>query len=121
MGSKFGWLWKLARISTRSTSSMDGTLHAIAAHMANDSRSREGRSLLIADAAELLGVSRRTVYYRIREGRLRTIRTLGGSQRVLVSSIEVLLREAVGLVVRSAGSAVAGDGQRMAIPPGDGV
>jgi predicted site-specific integrase-resolvase len=41
----------------------------------------------------VLGVSRRTVYYRIREGRLRTIRTKCGSQRVLVSSIEALLRE----------------------------
>jgi predicted site-specific integrase-resolvase len=39
-----------------------------------------------------LGVSRRTVYYRIREGRLQTIRTRGGSQRVLWSSIEALLR-----------------------------
>jgi hypothetical protein len=37
-------------------------------------------------------VSRRTVYYRIREGRLQTIRTRGGSQRVLWSSIEALLR-----------------------------
>jgi len=51
------------------------------------------RSLLIDDAAQVLGVSRRTVYYRIREGRLRTIRTRCGSQRVLVSSIEALLRE----------------------------
>ena len=51
------------------------------------------RSLLIDDAAQLLGVSRRTIYYRIREGRLRTIRTRCGSQRVLVSSIETLLRE----------------------------
>ena len=51
------------------------------------------RSFLIDDAAQLLGVSRRTVYYRIREGRLRTIRTRCGSQRVLVSSIEMLLRE----------------------------
>jgi len=32
-------------------------------------------------------VSRRTVYNRIREGRLQTIRTLGGSQRVLVESL----------------------------------
>jgi excisionase family DNA binding protein len=46
-----------------------------------------GRSVTIDQAAVLLGVSRRTVYYRIREGRLRTIRTLGGSQRVLVDSI----------------------------------
>jgi excisionase family DNA binding protein len=51
------------------------------------------RSVLIPDAAELLGVSRRTVYYRIREGRLKTVRTLGGSQRVLVESIEAALRK----------------------------
>ena len=52
-----------------------------------------GRSLLIEDAAIVLGVSRRTIYYRIREGRLETLRTRGGSQRVLVSSIERLLHE----------------------------
>lgn len=46
-----------------------------------------GRSITIDQAAQLLGVSRRTVYYRIREGRLRTIRTIGGSQRVLVESV----------------------------------
>ena len=51
------------------------------------------RSLLVMQAAELLGVSRRTVYNRIREGRLRTIRTRGGSQRVLLESVESLLRE----------------------------
>jgi len=51
------------------------------------------QSVLVEQAAELLGVSRRTVYYRIREGRLETIRTRCGSQRVLVSSIEALLRE----------------------------
>ena len=45
-----------------------------------------GRSVSIDLAAELLGVSRRTVYNRIRDGRLTTIRTLGGSQRVLVDS-----------------------------------
>jgi excisionase family DNA binding protein len=55
------------------------------------------RSLLIEDAAVLLGVSRRTVYYRIREGRLETVRTIGGSQRVLLSSIEQFLREERGL------------------------
>ena len=42
----------------------------------------------IEQAAQLLGVSRRTVYYRIRDGRLRTIRTIGGSQRVLMDSVE---------------------------------
>jgi excisionase family DNA binding protein len=46
------------------------------------------RSLLINDAAVLLGVSRRTVYYRIRDGVLTTVRTPGGSQRVLMCSIE---------------------------------
>ncbi len=50
------------------------------------------KSLLVNQAAELLGLSRRTVYYRIREGRLQTIRTRGGSQRVLLPSIERLLR-----------------------------
>jgi excisionase family DNA binding protein len=54
---------------------------------------RPERSLFIDDAARLLGVSRRTVYYRIREGRLRTIRTRCGSQRVLMSSVETLLGE----------------------------
>jgi excisionase family DNA binding protein len=47
-----------------------------------------GRSVTIDQAAQLLGLSRRTVYYRIREGRLRTIRTLGGSQRVLMESVQ---------------------------------
>lgn len=47
-----------------------------------------GRSLTIDQTARRLGVSRRTVYNRIRDGRLRTIRTAGGSQRVLVVSIE---------------------------------
>jgi excisionase family DNA binding protein len=46
-----------------------------------------GRSVTIDQAAQLLGVSRRTVYYRIREGRLQTIRTIGGSQRVLLQSV----------------------------------
>jgi excisionase family DNA binding protein len=48
---------------------------------------RIGRSVSIDVAAELLGVSRRTVYNRIRDGRLLTIRTLGGSQRVLIDSL----------------------------------
>jgi excisionase family DNA binding protein len=60
-------------------------------------REPTGRSVLVNEAAELLGVSRRTVYYRIQSGRLRTIRTRGGSSRVLLASIEALLREARGL------------------------
>jgi excisionase family DNA binding protein len=46
-----------------------------------------GRSVSLDHAAEILGVSRRTIYNRIREGRLQTIRTLGGSQRVLLDSV----------------------------------
>jgi excisionase family DNA binding protein len=52
-----------------------------------NSELRLGRSVSIDQAAQLLGVSRRTVYNRIRDGRLQTIRTLGGSQRVLVESL----------------------------------
>ena len=51
---------------------------------------RLGRSVSIDQAANLLKVSRRTIYYRIREGRLQTIRTIGGSQRVLVESLYAL-------------------------------
>jgi excisionase family DNA binding protein len=66
------------------------------------------RSLLLDQAAELLGVSRRTIYYRIREGRLRTIRTRCGSQRVLLESLETLLREQMRLRRAAAGSGDAG-------------
>src|SRR6202521_4996428 len=51
------------------------------------SEPRIGRSVSLDHAAELLGVSRRTIYNRIREGRLQTIRTLGGARRVLLDSI----------------------------------
>src|SRR4029077_454051 len=51
---------------------------------------RLGRSVSLDQAAQLLGVSRRTIYNRIREGRLQTIRTLGGSQRVLLDSVQEL-------------------------------
>ena len=47
-----------------------------------------GRSVTIDQAATLLRVSRRTIYNRIRDGKLHTIRTIGGSQRVLVSSLD---------------------------------
>ena len=49
-----------------------------------------GRSVSIDRAAELMNVSRRTVYNRIRDGRLQTIRTRCGSQRVLVESLHNL-------------------------------
>lgn len=51
---------------------------------------RLGRSVSIDQAAELLQVSRRTIYNRIRDGRLVTIRTIGGSQRVLLDSLNEL-------------------------------
>jgi excisionase family DNA binding protein len=57
---------------------------------------RIGRSVSLDHAAELLGVSRRTIYNRIREGRLQTIRTIGGSQRVLVDSMQACTSENLG-------------------------
>jgi excisionase family DNA binding protein len=51
------------------------------------------RSVLVDQAAAMLGLSRRTVYYRIRAGKLTTLRTRCGSQRVLMASIERLLEE----------------------------
>jgi excisionase family DNA binding protein len=55
---------------------------------------RIGRSVSLDHAAQLLGVSRRTIYNRIRDGRLQTIRTVGGSQRVLLESMFGLRRTA---------------------------
>ena len=55
---------------------------------------RLGRSVSLDHAAQLLGVSRRTIYNRIREGSLRTVRTLGGSQRVLIDSVQNAARPA---------------------------
>ena len=51
-----------------------------------------GRSVSIDQAAQLLGVSRRTIYNRIRDGRLETVRTLGGSQRVVLDSLQEAAR-----------------------------
>lgn len=55
---------------------------------------RIGRSVSLDQACQMLQVSRRTVYNWIRDGRLQTIRTIGGSQRVLVDSV----RQAAGQV-----------------------
>ena len=52
---------------------------------------RIGRTISLDHAAELLRVSRRTVYNRIRQGRLRTIRVRGRSQRVLLDSVALML------------------------------
>jgi len=46
------------------------------------------RSLSMAQAREVLGVSRRTLYYWIKQGRLQTVRTSMGSQRVLLASVK---------------------------------
>jgi excisionase family DNA binding protein len=54
----------------------------------NRSEPRIGRSVSLDHAAQILGVSRRTIYNRIRDGRLQTIRTVGGSQRVLLDSVQ---------------------------------
>ena len=75
------------------------------------------RSMLLDQAAQLLGVSRRTLYYRIRDGRLRTIRTRCGSQRVLIESIEALLREEVVLArVPDVGVSSTGPSERFPEP-----
>jgi len=50
-----------------------------------------GRSVSLDHAAQLLSVSRRTIYNRIRDGQLATVRA-GGSQRVLVESLQALAR-----------------------------
>lgn len=65
---------------------MAATLHLESAHTGP----RLGRSVSIDQAADLLNVSRRTIYNRIRDGRLVTIRTIGGSQRVLLDSLHEL-------------------------------
>ena len=45
------------------------------------------RSVSMAQAGQILGISRRTLYYWIRDGRVHTVRTPMGSQRVLMESI----------------------------------
>src|SRR5947207_11183014 len=62
-------------------------MHATLTMPDNSIEPRIGRSVSIDHAARLLGVSRRTIYNRIRDGRLQTVRTLGGSQRVTLESV----------------------------------
>jgi len=47
----------------------------------------QGRSMSLTQTSRFLRVSRRTVYYFIKCGRLQTVRTALGSQRVLLDSI----------------------------------
>ena len=72
----------------------DGAVHS-------DLEPRIGRSVSLDHAAGLLGVSRRTIYNRIRDGRLQTIRTLGGSQRVLLDSVQEHRNQTADIPVRS--------------------
>ena len=62
-------------------------------------RPQLGRSVSIEQAAQRLGVSRRTVYYWIRDVRLRTVRTLGGSLRVVTDSLEEMSKHLSGETV----------------------
>ena len=62
-------------------------------------RPQLGRSVSIEQAAQRLGVSRRTVYYWIRDVRLRTVRTLGGSLRVVTDSLEEMSKQMSGETV----------------------
>lgn len=64
-----------------------------------------GRSVSLDQAAQLLNVSRRTIYNRIREGKLQTIRTIGGSQRVLVMSLDENHRPSYAVVAAAGASA----------------
>lgn len=68
--------------------------------VSNNSSMAIGRSVSIDQAAQLLQVSRRTIYYRISSGQLQTIRTLGGSQRVLVESLSATPTTSVTSVTR---------------------
>jgi len=75
--------------STESSNIPSAGLASSATHSSAETASdvRLGRSVSIDQAAQLLRLSRRTIYYRIRDGRLQTIRSIGGSQRVLVESL----------------------------------
>jgi excisionase family DNA binding protein len=77
------------RMDTTDTSSSSAAAAAAssASSSSNGLAPRIGRSVSLDHAAQILGVSRRTIYNRIRDGRLQTIRTLGGSQRVLIDSV----------------------------------
>lgn len=74
---------------------------------------RRGASVLIDQACGLMGISKRKVYYLIREGRLRTFRTRCHSQRILLDSIAEVL--AAGAERRPRG-----DSSRV-LPPGSHV
>jgi excisionase family DNA binding protein len=76
------------RLETHPMHTTDAASSSSASSSSNDLAPRIGRSVSLDHAAQILGVSRRTIYNRIRDGRLQTIRTLGGSQRVLIDSVQ---------------------------------
>jgi excisionase family DNA binding protein len=73
------------------------------------------RTILLDQAAALLGVSRRTIYYRIRDGRLRTVR-IGVTQRVLFESLEALRAEQEALKDPDAGASDTGPSAKSPAP-----
>ena len=52
-----------------------------------------GRTMSLAQTSQALRVSRRTIYYLIKSGRLQTVRTSLGSQRVLLESVKTCWAE----------------------------
>ncbi len=76
-------------ISTESSTVLTASPVSSGSHSSPETANdvRLGRSVSIDQAAQLLRLSRRTIYYRIRDGKLQTIRSIGGSQRVLVESL----------------------------------
>lgn len=75
---------------------------------------RIGRSVSLDEAARLMRVSRRTIYNRIREGRLQTVRTIGGSQRVIIESmLSAVVPEAMSSGVRPAAGWGADEARRL--------
>ena len=71
------------------------------------------RTVFVDHAAEILGVSRRTVYYWIRAGRLRTERKPNRSRRVVIESIEALLCEVLAERVQRSARRAAERGRRI--------
>ena len=52
-----------------------------------DKHTPEGQTVSILKACEMVGVSRRTIYNWLRDGKLDYVRTAGGAVRILVESL----------------------------------
>jgi excisionase family DNA binding protein len=106
LGERSVWHWPCAVVGFR------GVSHVTESIALSAQTPIMGRSVSIDQAAQLLRVSRRTIYNRIRDGRLRTIRTIGGSQRVLLDSLHeqgVRSRPFTSIVANASTGAVARD------------